>query len=75
MKQFVFQMGNRMDPATAYKLFKQAETLPLDKAQLALLIDAARADWQHVEPAIFGTLLERALSPIERHKLARISHR
>ncbi len=51
------------------KLFKQPDTLPLDSAQLALLIDAARADWQHVEPAIFGTLLERALDPSERHKL------
>ncbi len=45
------------------KLFKQPGTLPLDSAQLALLINAARADWQHVEPAIFGTLLERALEP------------
>ena len=51
------------------KLFKQPDTLPLDKPQLALLIEAARADWKHVEPAIFGTLLERALSPGERHKL------
>lgn len=51
------------------KLFKQPDTLPLDKAQLALLIKAANADWKHVEPAIFGTLLERALSPGERHKL------
>ncbi len=51
------------------KLFKQPDTLPLDKAQLALLIEAAKADWKHVEPAIFGTLLERALSPGERHKL------
>lgn len=51
------------------KLFKQPDVLPLDKDQLALLIDAARADWKHVEPAIFGTLLERALSPGERHKL------
>jgi hypothetical protein len=51
------------------KLFKHSETLPLDKAQLAQLIEAAKADWQHVEPAIFGTLLERALSPDERHKL------
>jgi len=51
------------------KLFKQAEALPLDKPQLKLLIEAARADWQHVEPAIFGTLLERALSPVERHQL------
>ncbi|WP_271678724.1 class I SAM-dependent DNA methyltransferase [Thermomonas mangrovi] len=51
------------------KLFKQPDTLPLDIAQVDLLIEAARADWKHVEPAIFGTLLERALSPQDRHKL------
>ncbi len=51
------------------KLFKQPDTLPLDKVQIELLVEAARADWKHVEPAIFGTLLERALSPGERHKL------
>ncbi|MFN8767996.1 MAG: class I SAM-dependent DNA methyltransferase [Lysobacteraceae bacterium] len=51
------------------KLFKQPDTLPLDAAQIALLIEAAKADWRHVEPAIFGTLLERALNPTERHKL------
>jgi hypothetical protein len=51
------------------KLFKQPDTLPLDAVQIALLIDAAKADWKHVEPAIFGTLLERALNPTERHKL------
>ena len=51
------------------KLFKTPDTLPLDAAQLDLLIEAARADWKHVEPAIFGTLLERALSTGDRHKL------
>ena len=51
------------------KLFKQPDVLPLDAAQLDLLVEAARADWRHVEPAIFGTLLERALSPKDRHKL------
>ncbi|MDI1253191.1 DNA methyltransferase [Thermomonas sp.] len=51
------------------KLFKQPDTLPLDRAQVELLIKAAKAKWEHVEPAIFGTLLERALSPNERHKL------
>jgi hypothetical protein len=51
------------------KLFKQPDTLALDRDQLALLLRAAKADWRHVEPAIFGTLLERALSPDERHKL------
>jgi hypothetical protein len=43
--------------------------LPLDAGQLQLLSEAARADWRDVEPAIFGTLLERALDPVERHKL------
>lgn len=51
------------------KLFKQPDTLPLTTAQIDLLTEAAKADWQHVEPAIFGTLLERALNPKERHKL------
>jgi hypothetical protein len=51
------------------KLFKQPDTLPLTREQIALLIEAARAKWEHVEPAIFGTLLERALDPDERHKL------
>jgi hypothetical protein len=51
------------------KLFKQPDTLPLDRPQVELLIKAAKAKWEHVEPAIFGTLLERALSPNERYKL------
>ncbi len=50
-------------------LFADPTALPLDGEQIALLIDAARADWRDVEPAIFGTLLERALDPRERHKL------
>ena len=49
-------------------LFEDAAGLPLTEDQLQLLIEAAQADWRDVEPAIFGTLLERALDPIERHK-------
>ncbi|WP_374432723.1 class I SAM-dependent DNA methyltransferase [Inhella sp.] len=55
------------------KLFKGAAgsgyALPLQPAQVDGLLRAARADWRHVEPAIFGTLLERALDPNERHAL------
>jgi SAM-dependent methyltransferase len=51
------------------KLFKQPDVLPLDRAQIGLLIEAAKAQWSEVEPAIFGTLLERALDPEERHAL------
>ncbi len=50
-------------------LFAKAKALPLNKKQLDLLIKAAHADWSYVEPAIFGTLLERALESKERHKL------
>ena len=50
-------------------LFESADALPINSAQLDLLIEASRADWKDVEPAIFGTLLERALDPLERHKL------
>jgi hypothetical protein len=50
-------------------LFENAAALPMTKDQLLLLIEAAQADWRDVEPAIFGTLLERALAPEERHKL------
>jgi hypothetical protein len=55
------------------KLFKDADapgySLLLTTAQIDLLIEAAKADWREVEPAIFGTLLERALNPTERHAL------
>lgn len=50
-------------------LFESTEALPLSVDQLNLLIDAADSDWKEVEPAIFGTLLERALSAGERHQL------
>lgn len=49
--------------------FKDASAIVLNENQINLLIAAARADWKEVEPAIFGTLLERALDPRERHKL------
>ncbi len=55
------------------KLFKDAGgngySLLLTPAQIDLLIAAARCNWREVEPAIFGTLLERALDSTERHAL------
>ncbi|MCM0020558.1 MAG: class I SAM-dependent DNA methyltransferase [Tagaea sp.] len=50
-------------------LFRDAQALPLDLEQIRLLRDAATKSWRDVEPTIFGTLLERALDPGERHKL------
>ena len=50
-------------------LFREATALPLSEVQLGLLIQAASHNWREVEPAIFGTLLERALDKRQRHKL------
>ena len=50
-------------------LFRDASALPLNEVQLSLLIEASEYDWSTVEPAIFGTLLERALDKKQRHKL------
>jgi len=50
-------------------LFENTEAIRLDADQLDLLINAAEADWSAVEPAIFGTLLERALDERERARL------
>jgi hypothetical protein len=50
-------------------LFESTRALPLNRDQIYLLIEAANSRWRDVEPAIFGTLLERALDPAERHAL------
>ncbi len=51
------------------KLFKNAQALPLLKAEIILLRQAADADWRDLEPAIFGSLFEQALNADERKRL------
>lgn len=51
------------------KLFKKAQALPLLKAEIMLLRQAADADWRDLEPAIFGSLFEQALNADERKRL------
>ena len=55
------------------KLFKKSNqdgySLLMNQEQIDGLILAANSNWREVEPAIFGTLLERALDPAERHAL------
>lgn len=50
-------------------LFESAKTYALSQADRGELYEAAKADWTKVEPAIFGTLLEQALTATERAKL------
>ena len=45
------------------------EPLPVTKEEVGLLIIAANRDWTNVDPAIFGTLLENALSARQRGQL------
>jgi hypothetical protein len=40
-------------------LFADPVAFDLSADQIQILLDAAERDWQNVEPAIFGTLLER----------------
>lgn len=59
------------DPVRRFNgyLFRDPEPLALELDELEALHKAATANWRRVSPAIFGTLLERALSPDERKKL------
>ncbi|XAP78107.1 DNA methyltransferase [Citromicrobium bathyomarinum] len=50
-------------------LFKTRTALKLEADDIRELWLASRKDWRDVEPAIFGTLLERALDSKERGKL------
>jgi hypothetical protein len=61
-------LGTMMRKFNGY-LFKEHAAIPINAEELEVLIQAATADWTLVEPAIFGTLLERALDPKERAKL------
>ena len=49
--------------------FKSASVIDLRPTEIAELLAAAKADWREVDPAIFGTLLEQALSERDRGKL------
>ena len=50
-------------------LFRNCKALALQKDEIRELHIAAGRDWRDVEPAIFGTLLERALNERERARL------
>ncbi|MBI9078241.1 MAG: class I SAM-dependent DNA methyltransferase [Pseudodesulfovibrio sp.] len=50
-------------------VFSKPKAYDLSKYQISILLEAAKADWRDVEPSIFGTMIEQALMPKERHKL------
>lgn len=50
-------------------LFQESLALALNAQEIAQLGVASSFDWSQVDPSIFGTLLESALDPAERHRL------
>ncbi|HVW54777.1 MAG TPA: type IIL restriction-modification enzyme MmeI, partial [Rhizobiaceae bacterium] len=50
-------------------LFTNARAFPLGREEIGELLEAAKAKWTEVDPAIFGTLLEQALSTSDRKRL------
>ena len=50
-------------------LFDDDTALPLDREDIADLIEAARLDWSQIDPSILGTLFERGLDPAKRSQL------
>ncbi len=66
--QFAPALGVPLRKFNGY-LFKDRTAISLDAEELEVLIQAAEHVWTEVEPAIFGTLLERALNHKERAKL------
>ncbi|MCL2822578.1 MAG: hypothetical protein FWD57_01170 [Polyangiaceae bacterium] len=53
---------------TATGILENPEALPLRAEHLRILAQLDASDWSLVEPATFGSLLEQALNPKERHK-------
>ena len=51
------------------EFFKTRTVLPLARAEIGELRQAASYDWRAVDPSIFGTLLEQALDKTERRRL------
>ena len=51
------------------RMFAEPQVFALAAGAIAELRAAAEHDWSHVEPAIFGGLLEQALEPGERARL------
>lgn len=78
----LFEKMNNANPGSRYAsavesevryfnggLFESSRTYPLGGFVIRDLYEAARQNWRRVEPAIFGTLLEQALSEADRKKL------
>src|ERR1041385_8992813 len=63
------RFGGRSIPRFNGHFFRDAKSILLTRKDCDVLTMAALRNWEYVEPSIFGTLLVRALDPVERHRL------
>jgi SAM-dependent methyltransferase len=50
-------------------IFAQIDPVHLTETELDRLIDVAGQDWSQVRPAIFGTIFEKSMDQVERHRV------
>lgn len=61
--------GEHTIPHFNGNLFDGTPVVPLKSNEIAIILDAARKQWGDIDPAIFGTLFERALDKKKRAQL------
>ena len=75
----VLQKGGRFGldrlPHVNGGLFDSDAAVSLDSEDIKLLLEAAKQDWAHIDPSIFGTLFERFLDPEKRAQIGCPLHR
>lgn len=62
-------LGRKVERFGGAVMGERVQALALAPAELALVSELCELDWQHLDPAIFGTLLEQALDERERWAL------
>ena len=55
-------------------LFDDDAALPLKKAEIDTVLQAATLEWSDIDPSILGTLFERGLDPDKRAQLGGTLH-
>ena len=55
-------------------LFDDDAALPLEKAEIGTVLQAATLEWSEIDPSILGTLFERGLDPDKRAQLRGTLH-
>ena len=50
-------------------LFDNSSTLPMERSEIKIVLNATALDWSEIDPSILGTLFERGMDPDKRSQL------